>query len=112
MQPVIPRAVAMQRTSGTSMPNPGSAGRLLRVALIAAAERDFDAVLARDPRNSDAELQKAVAIAYRAQLNRGISLAKDVRLRFEALRAAQASLSPLLRARAQALLDQTQGITP
>ena len=30
----------------------------------------------------------------------------------EALRAAQASLSPLLRARAQALLDQTQGTTP
>ncbi|MEI6484780.1 MAG: hypothetical protein WCO11_00780 [Sphingomonadales bacterium] len=58
------------------------------LALIAAAERDFDAVLARDPRNSDAELQKAVAIAYRAQLTRGISLAKDVRRRFEALRAA------------------------
>lgn len=58
------------------------------LAQVAAAERDFDAALARAPGNTEAQLQKAVAIAYRAQLTRGIGLAKDVRRRFEAIRAA------------------------
>lgn len=58
------------------------------LAMVAAAERDFDAALARAPGNVDAQLQKAVAIAYRAQLTRGIGLAKDVRRRFEAIIAA------------------------
>lgn len=58
------------------------------LALVAAAERDFDAALARAPSNVDAQLQKAIAIAYRAQLTRGIGLAKDTRRRFEAIRAA------------------------
>jgi hypothetical protein len=56
------------------------------LAQVAAAERDFDAALARAPGNVDAQLQKAVAIAYRAQLTRGVGLAKDVRRRFEAIR--------------------------
>jgi len=58
------------------------------LALVAAAEKDFDAALARAPTNVDAQLQKAVAIAYRAQLTRGIALAKDTRRRFEAIRTA------------------------
>lgn len=58
------------------------------LGLVAAAEADFDKALAREPANVTAQLQKAVAIAYRAQLTRGIGLAKDVRRRFEAIRTA------------------------
>jgi hypothetical protein len=58
------------------------------LGLIAAAEADFDKVLARAPGNVEAQLQKAVAIGYRAQLTRGIGLAKDTRRRFEAVRTA------------------------
>jgi hypothetical protein len=58
------------------------------LALVAAAEKDFDTALARAPTNVDAQLQKAIAIAYRAQLTRGIGLAKDTRRRFEAIRTA------------------------
>lgn len=56
------------------------------LAQVAAAEKDFDAALARAPGNVDAQLQKAVAIAYRAQLTHSIGLAKDVRRRFEVIR--------------------------
>lgn len=58
------------------------------LAIVAAAEADFDKALARDPASVSAQLQKAVAIAYRAQLTRGIGLAKDTRRRFETIRAA------------------------
>ena len=58
------------------------------LALVAEAEADFDAALARAPSSIEAQLQKAVAIGYRAQLTRGIGLAKDTRRRFEAIRAA------------------------
>lgn len=58
------------------------------LAMVAAAEKDFDAALARAPTNVEAQLQKTVAIAYRAQLTRGIGLAKETRRRFEAIRAA------------------------
>ena len=58
------------------------------LALVAEAEADFDKALARAPGNTEAQLQKAVAIGYRAQLTRGIGLAKDTRRRFEAIRAA------------------------
>jgi hypothetical protein len=61
-------------------------GRAL--AIVAAAEGDFDKALARDPASVPAQLQKAVAIAYRAQLTRGIALAKETRRRFETIRAA------------------------
>lgn len=65
-----------------------TADKASAMAIIAAAEADFDKALARAPGNVEAQLQKAVAIAYRAQLTRGIGLAKDVRRRFEAIRAA------------------------
>ena len=58
------------------------------LAIVAAAEGDFDKALARDPASVPAQLQKAVAIAYRAQLTRGIALAKETRRRFETIRAA------------------------
>lgn len=58
------------------------------LALVAAAEKDFDTALARAPGSVDAQLQKAVAIAYRAQLTRGTALAKETRRRFEAIRTA------------------------
>ena len=58
------------------------------LAIVAAAEADFDKALARDSASVSAQLQKAVATAYRAQLTRGIGLAKDTRRRFEAIRAA------------------------
>ncbi|MEY4851399.1 MAG: hypothetical protein RLZZ331_2403, partial [Pseudomonadota bacterium] len=51
------------------------------LAIVAAAEGDFDKALARDPASVPAQLQKAVAIAYRAQLTRGIALAKETRRR-------------------------------
>jgi hypothetical protein len=58
------------------------------LALVAAAEKDFDTALARAPGNVDAQLQKTVAIAYRAQLTKGVGLAKDTRRRLEAIRTA------------------------
>jgi hypothetical protein len=58
------------------------------MAQVAAAEHDFDRALATAPGNVEAQLQKVVAIAYRAQLTRGIGLAKDVRRRLEAIIAA------------------------
>lgn len=70
-----------------------TSGKDQALAQVAVAERDFDAALARAPGNIEAQLQKAVAIAYRAQLTRGIGLAKDVRRRFEAILAAQPSNS-------------------
>lgn len=55
-------------------------------ALIAAAEKDFDAALAKDPKNREAQIQKAVAIGYRAKLAKSPGLAKDCRDRFVAVR--------------------------
>ncbi len=65
-----------------------TSGKDQALDLVAAAERDFDAALARSPSNVEAQLQKAVAIAYRAQLTKGIGLAKEVRRRFETIIAA------------------------
>lgn len=55
-------------------------------ALIAAAEKDFDAALAKTPNDPEAQLQKAVAIGYRAKLAQSPGLAKDCRDRFVAVR--------------------------
>ncbi|OYU16144.1 MAG: hypothetical protein CFE37_01995 [Alphaproteobacteria bacterium PA4] len=61
--------------------------------LIGAAERDFDAALAKAPTNPEAQLQKAVAIGYRAKLTRSPGLGKDARKRFEAVRAAHPDMA-------------------
>jgi tetratricopeptide (TPR) repeat protein len=58
------------------------------LALITEAERDLDAALAKAPGNVEAQLQKAVAIGYRAKLTKSPGLAKDARRRFEAIRSA------------------------
>ncbi len=60
-------------------------------ALIAAAEKDFDAAIAKAPSNLDAQLQKAVAIGYRAKLAKSPGLAKECRDRFTAIRDKQPS---------------------
>lgn len=65
-----------------------TADKARAMAIIAAAEADFDKALTRAPDNVEAQLQKAVAIAYRAQLTKGIGLAKEVRRRFESIRSA------------------------
>ncbi len=62
--------------------------KAVALAIVTRAEQDFDAALAKAPGSLDAQLQKAVAIGYRAQLTRGIGLAKDARKRFEAVRKA------------------------
>ena len=53
--------------------------------LLLAAERDFDAALALQPGNPEAQLQKAIAIGYRAKLENNVGLAKQTRKNFEAL---------------------------
>ncbi|MFZ4689177.1 MAG: hypothetical protein ACOYLS_08055 [Polymorphobacter sp.] len=58
------------------------------LALVAAAEADFDAALLKAPGNADAAFQKAVAIGYRAKLTKSPGLGKDSRKRFEAYRTA------------------------
>jgi hypothetical protein len=55
-------------------------------ALIAAAEKDFDAALAMTPNDPEAQLQKAVAVGYRAKLAQSPGLAKECRAMFEAVR--------------------------
>ena len=54
-------------------------------AMVEAAERDFDAALAKAPNNLEAALQKATAIGYRAKLTQSRGLAKETRTRFEAV---------------------------
>ena len=61
--------------------------------LVAAAERDFDAALAKAPNNPEAQIQKAVAIGYRAKLTRSPGLGKDARRRFEAVKAAHPEMA-------------------
>lgn len=58
------------------------------LAMVAAAEKDFDAALAKAPNSIEAQMQKAIVIGYRAQLTKSAGLAKDSRRRFEAVRAA------------------------
>jgi hypothetical protein len=58
------------------------------LALVERAEKDFDAALAKTPGDVGAQMQKAVAIGYRAKLTKSPGLGKDARARFEAVRAA------------------------
>jgi hypothetical protein len=62
--------------------------KALALALVQRAEADFDAALAKSPGDVSAQVQKAVAIGYRAKLTEAPGLAKDSRSRFEAVRAA------------------------
>jgi hypothetical protein len=63
------------------------------MALVTEAEKDFDAALARAPANAEAQLQKGVAIGYRAKLSKSPGLGKDSRRRFEAVRAAHPQMA-------------------
>jgi hypothetical protein len=56
------------------------------LALVEAAEKDFDAALAKAPNDPEAQLQKGVAIGYRAKLKNSAGLAKDSRDWFLAVR--------------------------
>lgn len=62
--------------------------KALALTLVERAERDFDAALVKNPGDVAAQMQKAVAIGYRAKLSRSPGLGKDARARFEAVRAA------------------------
>lgn len=55
------------------------------LALVAAAEKDFDAALAKAPNNLEAQLQKATATGYTAKLTRSPSLAKQTKAMMEAV---------------------------
>ncbi|OYW90469.1 MAG: hypothetical protein B7Z13_14755 [Caulobacterales bacterium 32-67-6] len=63
------------------------------MALIMAAEKDFDAALAKAPSNPEAQVQKAVAIGYRAKLTKSAGLGKDARDRFVAVRTAHPEMA-------------------
>ena len=58
------------------------------LALVGAAERDFDAALVKAPGSLDALFQKGVAVGYRAKLTKSPGLGKEALARFKALRAA------------------------
>ncbi len=60
---------------------------------VAAAEKDFDAALAKTPNSPDAQIQKAIAIGYRAKLTKSPGLGKETRRRFEAVRSAHPELA-------------------
>lgn len=56
------------------------------LAQVERAEADFDAALAKNPKDIAAQMQKAVAIGYRAKLTKSPGLGKDARKRFETVR--------------------------
>ncbi len=61
--------------------------------LVGTAEKDFDAALAKAPGNVEAQLQKAIAIGYRAKLTKSRTLGKETRARMEAVKAAHPDLA-------------------
>jgi hypothetical protein len=63
------------------------------LALVEAAEKSIDAALAKAPNSADAQIQKAIAIGYRAKLTKSPGLGKDARQRFETVRAAHPDLA-------------------
>lgn len=72
----------------------GTRDKAQALAMVEAAERDFDAALAKAPNLVDAQFQKAVAMGYRAKLTKSPGLGKDALKRFTALRTAHPQ-SPL-----------------
>jgi len=83
---------------------PGSAAR----PMLDCAAQAYAAARRTNPHPALAagQAQALICTAYLSDNNHSVVLAR------QAMRAAQASLSPLLQARAQALLDQPQGTTP
>jgi len=71
----------------------GTRDKAQALDIVAQAERSFDAALAKAPDSVEAQLQKAVAIGYRAKLTKSPGLGKDARKRFEAVRAAHPELA-------------------
>lgn len=67
--------------------------RARALELVTLGEKDFDAALAKAPGSVEAQLQKAVAIGYRAKLTKAPGLAKDALKRFVAVRAAHPELA-------------------
>lgn len=57
------------------------------LALIAEAERDFDAAIAKAPKLQEARVQKAIALGYRCKLTKSPGEAKETRRLMEAARA-------------------------
>lgn len=80
------RAVLTQASYGTR-------DKSQALAMVVAAEKDFDAALAKAPGDPHAQFQKAVAIGYRAKLTKSPGLGKDCRARFMALRAAHPDMA-------------------
>ena len=54
-------------------------------AAIASAQRDFEAALAKAPGNGEAAIQRAIALGYRAKLDRSPGEAKETRKAMEAV---------------------------
>jgi hypothetical protein len=63
------------------------------MSLIDQAEADFDKALAKAPNSAEAQLQKAIAIGYRAKLTKSPGLGKDTRRRMEAVRTANPNMA-------------------
>lgn len=63
------------------------------LALVALAERDFDTALAKAPRSVEAQLQKAIAIGYRAKLTKSRTLGKETKARMEAVKTAHPEMA-------------------
>ncbi len=70
-----------------------TADKARALALVAAAEKDLDAALAKAPTDPNVQIQKAIAIGYRAKLTRSPGLAKDTRKRMDAVRAAHPEMA-------------------
>ena len=70
-----------------------TSGKARALELIALAERDFDAALAKAPANAEAQLQKAIAIGYRAKLLKSRGLGKETKARMEAVKAAHPDMA-------------------
>ncbi len=88
-----PASLIFAGRAGLAMAAYDTRDKAKALQLITAAEADFDSALAKSPANADAQLQKGVAIGYRAKLTKSPGLGKDARRRFEAVRAAHPDMA-------------------